>query len=113
MPVSKWIKDFEDLAVLLKWNDLQKVIYGKRMLSGSAKKFISYEKGVINWATLKKCLIGEFKTEVNSAVLHTRLVNRKRKPDETGRQYIYAMQEIASRGCIEDDALIQHVINGI
>lgn len=33
--VRKWIKDFEEMAVLCEWSDIQKVAYAKRLLRGS------------------------------------------------------------------------------
>jgi len=41
--VKRWIKDFEEMAVLCEWSDIQKVAYAKRLLRGSAKLFVNYE----------------------------------------------------------------------
>lgn len=30
MQVEKWIEEFEEVSELLKWNELQKVIYAKK-----------------------------------------------------------------------------------
>ena len=78
LPIKKWISDFEELSTLLDWNGLQKLLYGKRMLQGSAKQFIAYEKGVVSWSILKEKLLREFKIETNSAVIHEQLRKRKR-----------------------------------
>lgn len=113
LPIEKWIQVFEELSTILEWGDIQKLMYGKRMLKGSAKQFVTYEKGVVSWKILKKRLVYEFKTEINSAVVHAQLAKRKRKTSESARQYVGAMQEIASQGNVEDEALIEHIINGI
>lgn len=55
----------------------------------------------------------KFKTEINSAIVHAQLAKRKRKPNESARQYVGAMQEIASQGNVEDETLIEHIINGV
>ena len=39
--------------------------------------------------------------------------NRKLRKDESLQEYFLKMKEIASRGMIEDDALMQYVIDGI
>lgn len=91
---------------MLEWTELQKVIYDKRMLKGSGKRFIMYERSIKSWSTLKRRLLREFKSDLNSALVHKELSKRKKQLNETGRQYIYAMQEIASQGSIEEDALI-------
>lgn len=71
---------------------------------GSAKKFVSCEKGIKSWGVLQQRLRAEF---------HVEMAKRKRKTDESSRKYLYAMQEIAAQGRIEGAALIQHVIDGI
>lgn len=38
--VKSWITEFEDLAKLCKWNTMQKTIYAKRLLRGSACLFV-------------------------------------------------------------------------
>ncbi|XP_078051386.1 uncharacterized protein LOC144477531, partial [Augochlora pura] len=113
LPIEKWIADFEELSTLLEWNDVQMLLYGKRMLKGSAKQFVTYETGLTSWKILKKRLKHEFETEVNSAIVHAQLAKRKRRQNESARQYIGALQEIASQGNVEDEALIEHIINGI
>ncbi|KAG7197065.1 hypothetical protein KM043_018813 [Ampulex compressa] len=113
LPIKKWIEDFEELSNLLDWNDLQKLLYGKRMLQGSAKQFITYEKNITSWSILKRKLLREFKSEVNSVVIHEQLRKRKRLASESARKCVGAMQEIASQGNVEENALIEHNIKGI
>lgn len=68
------------------------------MLQRSAKQFITYEGSIKSW---KRKLVREFKTDLNSALVHKELSRRKKQPSETGRQYVYAMQEIVSQEHIE------------
>lgn len=107
------MSDFEDLSSLLQWNELQKVIYGKRLLKGSAKRFVTYERSIQSWNTLKRRLSREFKTDLNSALVHKELTKRKRQANEMGRQYVHTMQEIISQGHVETEALIQHIIDDV
>lgn len=55
--IRNWIEEFEDTSALLRWNDLQKVIYGKKMLRGSARQFVALQRGQVSWAAFKSCLI--------------------------------------------------------
>lgn len=41
LPIEKWIEDFEELSAILEWDDIQKLLYGKRMLKGSVKLFVT------------------------------------------------------------------------
>lgn len=113
MPIQNWIDDFEDTSALLSWNELQKFVYGKRMLTGSARQFITFEREVKLWNDLKRRLIKEFQTEVNPATIHSQLFKRRQLPNENSRKYIYSMQEIANQGNIEEVALIQYIADGL
>lgn len=43
--IKQWIKDFDETATLCQWNDVQKTIYARRLLRGSARLFVKYEAG--------------------------------------------------------------------
>lgn len=42
-PVKRWIDDFEDSAILFGWNEIQKLVFAKRTLTGLAKLFVQSE----------------------------------------------------------------------
>ncbi|XP_076393341.1 uncharacterized protein LOC143265399 [Megachile rotundata] len=111
-PVERWITDFEDVAILFEWTELEKLVFAKKSLKGLAKLYIQNE-GVKTWAKLKELLRDEFSTKMNSAELHNLLSQRKMRRNETVQEYYLIMKEIASRGTIENDALIQYIIDGI
>ncbi|CAH1107971.1 unnamed protein product [Psylliodes chrysocephalus] len=52
-PVRRWIMDFEEMAELTGWNDLQKLIFAKKCLGGLAKLFVQSENGINTWHKLK------------------------------------------------------------
>ena len=112
-PIQRWIADFEDLASVFEWSELQKLIFGKKMLTGTAKIFVQSEGVIKTWRQLKKCLLSEFKVTVNSADIHKMLANKKMTKNEGILEYYLAMKEIASRGAVEEDATIQYIIDGI
>lgn len=112
-PVSQWIRDFEDSAILFGWNDMQMFVFARGALTGLAKLFINGERGVKSWNDLKTALREEFSTEINNAQLHAMLAKRKMTKDETVRQYFLHMKELAARGDVDAPSLISHVINGI
>ncbi|KAK7865588.1 hypothetical protein R5R35_010119 [Gryllus longicercus] len=110
--VEQWLNEFEDISNLLEWHDLQKIIYAKRMLKGSAKKFMLTKK-ISTWKKIKKDLTKEFITKLSSATVHSQLRKRKRLSDETAKQYIYSMIEIANQGTVDEEALVEYIIDGI
>lgn len=100
-PVEKWISDFEDIADVTGWNNLQKLIFAKKSLTGIAKLFVQSEKGIKSWPVLKKKLLDEFKVTVSSAHIHKLLMERKKGPSETIQEYALIMREIGSRAMRE------------
>lgn len=55
----------------------------------------------------------EFDVKITDADIHRQLARRRRKKEETVQQYFLTMKEIASRGNITDDSLMEYVIDGI
>lgn len=111
--VTCWIKEFEELAKLCEWSDIQKVVYAKRLLRGSAKLFARYEKSTKTWQKLRKALIEEFAEVVDSHAVHQELSRRKKLPDETYQAYIYKMLDIAAQADVDARSIIQYIIEGI
>lgn len=112
-PVRKWIEDFEEISELTGWNELQKLIFAKKSLTGLAKLFIQSENGITKWTILKKKLIAEFEVKVSSAQIHKLLMAKKKRREEPVQEYVLKMREIGSRANIETEALIQYIIDGI
>ncbi|KAK9727392.1 hypothetical protein QE152_g19194 [Popillia japonica] len=86
-PINRWISEFEEIATLMDWHDVEKLIYGKRLLKGEALLFVRSERGITSWEILKTKLRNEFSKSVNSATLHKTLLTRKKR-DETLQQYL-------------------------
>ena len=111
--IKRWIKDFEEMSTLCELSDIQKVAYAKRLLRGSAKLFVTYEKCTKTWKKLKSALKENFSEIVDSHAIHKELSNRKKSSDETYQAYIYKMLEIAAQVNVETRAVIQYIIDGI
>lgn len=112
-PIETFIDEFEDTANIMKWTKVEKLIYAKRLLDGTAKLFLRSLGRVKDYASLKKALKEEFGPKINSAIIHKKLASRKMKNDETYQQYFLSMKELALHGKVEDAALIEYVIDGI
>lgn len=112
-PIDTFIEEFEDTAEIMKWTKVEKLIYAKRLLDGTAKLFLRSLGRVKDYASLKRALKDEFGPKINSAVVHKKLASRKMKNEETYQQYFLSMKELALHGKVEDAALIEYVIDGI
>lgn len=113
IPIEVWIEEYEEQATLMYWNDFQKFLFAKKSLKGIAKLFVLSERGLNSWNSLKVALLSEFKSSVSSKLVHEQLAQTKRGNNECVFEYFYRMKDIASRGKIADDALIQYLIDGI
>lgn len=114
-PIERWIADFEDVALLFEWTDLQKVVFAKRTLKGLAKLFVQSETGLMTWKKLKDALLGEFSTQISNAQLHAMLSNSKIKESESIQEYVLKMREISSRSKTEWESLslVEYIIDGL
>ena len=111
--VRNWIEEFEEMALLCDWVDVQKIVYAKRLLRGSAKLFVRHEKRGETWSRLKKALTREFSKVVSSHKVHKELARQKKKSDESYEEYTYRMLDIAAQADVEIESTIQYIIDGI
>ncbi|GBN16861.1 Retrovirus-related Pol polyprotein from transposon 297 [Araneus ventricosus] len=111
--IANWLDHFENISQLFSLSDLQKFIFAKRSLGGTAALFVRTEPQINSWQKLKQALIDEFFFEINSAHLHELLSKRKMRDSESAPEYFLKMKELCSSGKIEDAALMYYVIKGI
>ncbi|XP_071579164.1 uncharacterized protein [Temnothorax nylanderi] len=111
--VGIWFTSFEETADLCRWTDVQKIIYAKRLLRGSAKLFVNFECRVQSYGALKKAFIKEFGKTLNSRQVHKELSAVSKKSDETYQEYVYRVLELASHTEMELEAKIQYIIDGV
>lgn len=111
--VISWLRNFGEHCEILDMTMLQKFVFAKKMLRGSAKSFINCEARPRNYIDLVRALKKEFGASTNSALVHQQLAKRKKKPNETYRQYIYAMLDIASQANVETEAVITYIVDGL
>lgn len=111
--VKRWVSQFEDTATMCEWTPVQRLLYAKRLMRGSAKSFVSYEGCDMSWVVLKRALLREFSAQLNSHEVHQKLQSRRKKNDETYQEYVYKMLEIAAEGDVEECAVIRYVIDGL
>uniref|UniRef100_T1HJH7 CCHC-type domain-containing protein n=1 Tax=Rhodnius prolixus TaxID=13249 RepID=T1HJH7_RHOPR len=61
--INLWLTDFEELAQVMKWQELEKWVFAKKSLKGLAKLFVSVERGLTSYSALKEALVEEFSSE--------------------------------------------------
>ncbi|GBO26377.1 hypothetical protein AVEN_186797-1 [Araneus ventricosus] len=111
--IANWLDHFENISQLFSLSDLQKFIFAKRSLGGTAALFVKTEPQINSWQKFIQALIGEFSFEINSDHLHELLSKRKIRDSESAPEYFLKIKELCSSGKIEDVALMHDVIKGI
>lgn len=75
--------------------------------------FVRSLSGVNSWSLLKEELVGEFGAKLAAIDVHRMLKNRKKKGNESFREYLYAMVEIGKPIKLDNESLIQYFVDGI
>ncbi|XP_043494016.1 licodione synthase-like isoform X3 [Polistes fuscatus] len=113
LSVKRWMRDFEDMAEVCQWDSTRKIIYCRRLLRGSARSFVRYEKCGKSWKQLKKALLNEFAEVTSAYKVHELLRKRTKKAGESYQEYIYTVCEIAAQGGLDRTSTIQYIVDGI
>lgn len=111
--VDEWIEDFEEQAEVFGWNELEKLVYARRLLKSSAKMYVNSELKPKTWIQFKQGLCKEFEVKVNSALIHEKLSEVKKKKDESFREFCYRVIDMAAPAKFETAAIIRYIVNGI
>lgn len=113
LDVQRFVADFEESSVLFGWNDLQKLVFAKRLMRGPAKMFVNNSGNLNTWKSLKTALLTEFTQVVSSVDVHEALRKRKKRSTETFLEFIYAMQAIACKGGVDERSTCEYIVRGI
>lgn len=79
--ISKWINIFEETALVMGWSAIQKLVFIRRMLKGTAA-MIAQMANHTTYDALKETLLEEFATVRSSADLHLILSNFRRSQEK-------------------------------
>ncbi|GAB0100673.1 hypothetical protein DMENIID0001_167470 [Sergentomyia squamirostris] len=115
--VLEWIEDFEATAESFGLSELDKYVFGRRLVIKTAKDFLRSSVGLNSWEKLRDALQEEFEVKLTSKQIHKMLEKRKKKSSETLRQYLYAMNEIAKKAPknspMEEESVCSYIVDGI
>lgn len=111
--VNFWISEFEGNASIVGWDELQKCIYAKQLLTGAAKLFIKSQNNIRDWSSFKKALTDEFGKKLPSSEIHRMLRNRRKRAAESYYEYLYSLLEIAKPIALDEGSIIEYFVEGI
>lgn len=108
MSVRAWLKHFNEQSQVFRLSPFEKLIYAKRLMDGTAALFVEYESKATDFERLAEELIDEYGKNINSALTHQKLQERRKKKNETVIEYLYGMLSIASSSEIDIAAIITY-----
>lgn len=110
---NNWLTHFEEQCLLYELNSREQFIFSKRLMIKDVKSYIEYESKAKNYLELKQELSKEFGQTINSAIIHQKLRERKKKKEESFTEYFYEMLSLASHSNIDHAAIITYTIEGL
>ena len=105
--ISRWIKDFEEMAEACGWSDIHMVVFAKKLLTSSVQAFVRQERCTKSWAKLKEALEDKFDNVVSDRRIHRDLAHRTKRQDESLQQYMYNIREITGQGRVDIQSVIE------
>lgn len=111
--VHKWLRQFQEQSLIFGLSNLEKFVYAKKLMTEIARRWTKFESEATTFEELKIELINEFSRKQNTALTHSKLRERKKKPGESPLEYLYEMLEIASESNVETRAVITYTIEGL
>lgn len=111
--IQDWITEYEEQADTFEWDDKEKMIFARRLLTGSAKWYVKHELKPKNWTQLKRGLKREFTEEVNTMKIHKKLCGTKKKKTESYSEFCYKMLKIAEPAKLKENALVSYIVENI
>lgn len=111
--VRLWLKQLEMISRSARWNNEQMLIMCRKKLTGTARRFVFSLRDASSYSVVKKALIKEFAPFVRATDVHRALANRKKKPTETMRDYVYEMQRIALPIELDEPSLCEYIVDGV
>ncbi|KAI4504300.1 hypothetical protein M0802_000771 [Mischocyttarus mexicanus] len=85
--IKNWLIKYEVVAFSCGWSDLQRVVYCKRMLRGSARKFIRSKNVCFSWEQLSSFLYSKYGFLDISTLLENQLQIEVKKPSKLEQFY--------------------------
>lgn len=110
--VKKWISEIEQSAIVFNWSELQRLVYAKKLLKGTARNFLRTIEAN-TWEELKVQLCDEFDESLCEADVHKTLSETRKSSKESFHDYLLRVCEIGRAHKVGDDSIIKYVINGL
>ncbi|XP_068148314.1 uncharacterized protein [Drosophila tropicalis] len=112
LSIHVWIRELEKAARVYVLSDAQCWSLGNRLLEGSAKAYMTYEK-TTTWSELKDALVKVFGLQMTNYEIANQMRKRSIGKGESLLQYFIIMRNIAQQGNFEDTDVVKYIVDGL
>lgn len=111
---EEWLNEVDSMAEIYGWDPRRTMLYACMRLKGPAKFWYDGCKQELRtWDIFKEQFLENFPTVVDTAGIHRKLLNLKRKPDQSVESYFHETVALGRKIRLSDDLIKQYLIGGL
>ncbi|XP_055589305.1 uncharacterized protein LOC129741592 [Uranotaenia lowii] len=111
---EEWLAELDSMAEIFGWDPRRTLLYACMRLKGPAKFWYDgYKQELRTWDIFKDKFLENFPTVVDTAGIHRKLLNLKRRPEQSVESYFHEIVAMGRKIKLSDDLIKQYLINGL
>lgn len=111
---EEWLNEVDSMAEIFGWDPRRTLLYACMRLKGPAKFwFDGCKQELRTWELFRMRLLENFPTVVDTAGIHKKLLNLKRKPDQSVESYFHETVALGRKIRLSDDLIKHYLIKGL
>ncbi|XP_055591263.1 uncharacterized protein LOC129743302 [Uranotaenia lowii] len=111
---EEWLNEIDSMAEIFGWDQRRTLLYTCMSLKGPAKFWYDGCKQQLrSWEIFKEQFLENFPTVIDSASIHKKLINLKRKPDQSIESYFHETVAMGRKIRLSDDLIKEYLIKGL
>lgn len=111
--IIDWLAEFEEQSNVFEWDNDEKLVYARRLLSGPAKLFVNHDLKPKTWRRLKHGLMCEFEQEIDTMAIHRKLSKMKKRNAESYNEFCYRVRKLAAPAKLDQKTIISYIVEAV
>lgn len=110
--VKGWVDRVAEDAQLYAWTDEETFLTAKRALTGTARRWLDSQRGLLSWQTMRSSLEDAFGRQIRVSDIHDLMRNRKKKKEESILAYIQEIEFYGAQGNVTSEEVRRYIVRG-
>lgn len=111
---DEWLNEIDSMAEIFGWDQRRTLLYACMRLKGPAKFWYDGCKQELRtWNLFKERFLENFPTVIDTAAIHRKLINLKRKADQSVESYFHETVALGRKIRLSDDLIKHYLIKGL